>query len=73
MTDPVPPPEPVKGFWERSGTILAVLSTYELAMLIVHPYLVAAVGEAVAVMTNVVGLNWLAAIGFTRANPSKSA
>lgn len=59
-----------KGFWQRSATILAVLSTYELVMLIAHPHLVAWLGEPAAILANVVGLNWLAAVGFARASPS---
>ena len=59
-----------KGFWQRSGTVLAVVATFELAMHIVRPWLVARVGDAGSVLAEMAVTLWLAAFGFTRVSPS---
>ena len=69
---PEPPPVILKGFWARSATVSAILSTYETAMFLARPAMeaVAWLGVGGTAVLHGLGLLWLAAIGVTRTNPS---
>jgi len=69
---PVEAPVVLKGFWARSATVAAILSTYEAAMFLARPAMEAVpwLGVGGTAVVYGLGLLWLAAIGVTRTNPS---